>query len=148
MVNSAADIVREASDIILLENDLSVIVDGIKEGRRVFANTTKYIKTTLASNFGNFFAVAAASLLIDYLPMLPIQILLLNLLSDAPMISISIDNVDEKELESPRKYEANEIIVASIILGLISTVFDFWYFLFSLRCRRRCCGLIGLSLVF
>ncbi|NLZ74653.1 cation-transporting P-type ATPase [Candidatus Falkowbacteria bacterium] len=128
VVNSAADIVREASDIILLENDLSVIVDGIKEGRRVFANTTKYIKTTLASNFGNFFAVAAASLLIDYLPMLPIQILLLNLLSDAPMISISIDNVDEKELESPRKYEANEIIVASIILGLISTVFDFLVF--------------------
>jgi len=128
VVNSAADIAREAADIILLQSNLGVIIAGIREGRRVFANTTKYIKTTLASNFGNFFAVATASLMINYLPMLPIQILLLNLLSDTPMISISTDNVDESELKSPKKYEANEIIVIAIILGLVSTVFDFLVF--------------------
>lgn len=135
VVNSASDIAREAADIILLQNNLSVIVACIREGRRVFANTTKYIKSTLASNFGNFFAVAIASLMIDYLPMLPIQILLLNLLSDTPMISISTDNVDEKELKSPKKYEANEIIVIAIILGLISTVFDFLVFSIFFKMR-------------
>ncbi|EKD46208.1 MAG: magnesium-transporting ATPase MgtA, partial [uncultured bacterium] len=74
VVNSAADIAREASDIVLLRKSLQVVLDGIREGRQVFANTTKYIKATLASNFGNFFAVAIASLLIDFLPMLPLQI--------------------------------------------------------------------------
>lgn len=133
VVDSAADIAREASDIILLKKNLSVIIDGIKEGRQVFANTTKYIKSTLASNFGNFFAVATASLLIDYLPMLPIQILLVNLLSDTPMISISTDTVEAGELKSPAKYHANEIIIIAIILGLVSTVFDFMFFALFFR---------------
>lgn len=128
VVNSASDIAREAADIILLKNDLTVIIDGIKEGRRVFANTTKYIKSTLASNFGNFFAVATASLMIDFLPMLPIQILMVNFLSDTPMISIATDNVEISELKSPKKYEANNIIIIAIILGLVSTVFDFIFF--------------------
>jgi Mg2+-importing ATPase len=94
----------------------------------VFANTTKYIKSTLASNFGNFFAVAIASLIIDFLPMLPIQILLVNLLSDAPMISISTDTVEASELKSPKKYQTKDIIIIAIILGLVSTVFDFMFF--------------------
>lgn len=128
VVDSAADIAREASDIILLKGNLEVIIDGIKEGRRVFANTTKYIKSTLASNFGNFFAVATASLMIDFLPMLPIQILLVNLLSDTPMISISTDTVEASELKSPGKYNSKEIIIISMILGLVSTVFDFMFF--------------------
>ncbi len=128
VVDSAADIAREASDIILLTQNLDVIIDGIQEGRQVFANTTKYIKSTLASNFGNFFAVATASLLIDFLPMLPIQILLLNLLSDTPMISIATDNVDPDELQSPRKYQAKDIIIIALILGVVSTVFDFIFF--------------------
>lgn len=128
VVDSGSDIAREASDIILLKKNLEVIIEGIKEGRQVFANTTKYITSTLASNFGNFFAVATASLMIDFLPMLPIQILLLNLLSDTPMISISTDNVDKSELKSPKKYEAKEIIIIAIILGLVSTVFDFIFF--------------------
>ncbi len=128
VVDSAADIAREASDIILLKGNLAVIIEGIKEGRRVFANTTKYIKSTLASNFGNFFAVATASLMIDFLPMLPIQILLVNLLSDTPMISISTDTVEAGELRSPKKYNSKEIIIISIILGLVSTVFDFIFF--------------------
>ncbi len=128
VVDSAADIAREASDIILLENNLKVIIDGIREGRQVFANTTKYIKSTLASNFGNFFAVATASLIIDFLPMLPIQILLVNLLTDTPMISISTDSVDKTELKSPRKYEVKEIVIVAIVLGLVSAIFDFIFF--------------------
>jgi len=128
VVDSAADIAREAADIILLNKNLGVVIDGIQEGRQVFANTTKYIKSTLASNFGNFFAIASASLVIDFLPMLPIQILLVNLFSDTPMISISTDNVDKEELKSPKKYEAKEIIIVAIILGLISTIFDFIFF--------------------
>jgi len=128
VVDSASDIAREASDIILLKKNLGVIIDGIQEGRRVFANTTKYIKSTLASNFGNFFAVATASLMIDFLPMLPIQILLVNLLSDTPMISISTDTVDASELKSPKKYQVKDIVIIAMVLGLISTVFDFIFF--------------------
>lgn len=128
VVDSASDIAREAADIALLQTDLKVITDGIKEGRKVFANTSKYIKSTLISNFGNFFAVATASLLIDFLPMLPIQLLLLNLLSDTPMILISTDTVDEDELVSPKKYEVKEIVFFATVLGFLSTVFDFIFF--------------------
>lgn len=127
VVDSAADIAREVSDIILLKKDLQVIIDGIKEGRQVFANNIKYIKSTLASNLGNFFAVASASLIIDFLPMLPIQLLLVNLLSDVPMISIATDTVQDEELKSPKKYRNKDIIIA-IILGLVSMIFDFIFF--------------------
>jgi len=128
VVDSASDIAKEAADILLLQKDLKVILDGISEGRKIFANTTKYIKTTLVSNFGNFFAVAAASLMIDFLPMLPLQILLVNLLSDFPMIAIATDSVDDSELKSPKKYEINNIIIFSIVLGLLSMIFDFIFF--------------------
>jgi len=128
VVNGASDMARESADIILLRKSLEVIVDGIKEGREVFANTIKYIKATLASNFGNFFAVATASLLIDFLPMLPLQILLLNLLSDFPMIAIAADNVDKQELQKPKAYNVREIAFFAIVLGVVSTVFDFMFF--------------------
>lgn len=128
VVDSASDIARESTDIILLKKSLEVIIDGIKEGRKVFANTIKYIKATLASNFGNFFAVATASLLIDYLPMLPLQILLLNLLSDFPMIAIATDNVDSQELQKPKSYNLKEIAFLATVLGIVSTVFDFIFF--------------------
>lgn len=128
VVDGAADIAREAADIILLQKSLEVVVDAIREGRGVFANTLKYIKVTLASNFGNFFAVAIASLLIDFLPMLPLQILLLNLLSDFPMIAIATDNVDSAELRKPRSYQVREIALLAIVLGVVSTVFDFIFF--------------------
>ncbi|OGY43247.1 MAG: hypothetical protein A3B89_00885 [Candidatus Buchananbacteria bacterium RIFCSPHIGHO2_02_FULL_40_13] len=128
VVESASDIAKETADILLLKKDLSVILNGIEEGRKIFANTTKYIKTTLVSNFGNFFAVAAASLLVDFLPILPLQILLINLLSDFPMIAIASDSVDTSELKSPKKYEIKDIIIFSIVLGLLSTVFDFIFF--------------------
>ena len=124
VVNNASDVAREASDLILFQSDLKVIVDGIEEGRRTFVNTSKYIRATLSSNFGNFYAVAIASLLIDYLPMLPVQILLINLLSDFPMISIATDNVDSDDIKKPCSYDNAEIVVMATFLGLASTIFD------------------------
>lgn len=128
VVDGASDIAREAADIVLLNPSLSVIIAGIRGGREVFANTVKYLKTTLISNFGNFYAIAIASLIITFLPMLPVQILLLNLLSDFPMIAIAMDTVDKMELRRPRSYNTREIVLMAIILGLVSTVFDFIFF--------------------
>ncbi len=127
-VQGAADIAREAADIVILNKSLLVIINGIKIGREVFANTIKYIKTTLTSNFGNFYAIVAASLLIDYLPMLPLQILLLNLLSDFPMIAIATDTVDSQELMKAQKYQIKDIGLFSLVLGFVSTIFDFILF--------------------
>lgn len=128
VVEGASDIAIGAADIVLLNKSLNVIINGIEEGREVFANSTKYIKATLSSNFGNFYAVALISLMVDFLPLLPLQILLLNLLSDFPMIAIATDNVDEKELEKPSSYDVKEIAVTATLLGLVSTLFDFIYF--------------------
>jgi Mg2+-importing ATPase len=128
VVDSASDIAREAADIVLLKHSLEVVVTGIREGREVFANTVKYIKATLASNFGNFLAVASATLFIDFLPMLPLQILLLNLLSDFPMIAIAADTVDPDELKRPRSYDIRDIVYAATVIGVVSTVFDFIFF--------------------
>lgn len=132
-VDHATDVAREASDIILLERDLTYIIDGIREGRQILANSSKYIVTTLASNFGNFYSVALASLVVPYLPMLPVQLLLVNLLSDFPMISIATDTVDYDELSKPRKYSIREILQTAMVLGLVSTCFDFIYFGFYSR---------------
>ncbi|MFH1838505.1 MAG: HAD-IC family P-type ATPase [Candidatus Kuenenbacteria bacterium] len=128
VVENGSDIAKETADIILLTKNLKVILDGIEEGRRVFANTIKYLKVTLSSNFGNFFAIAIASFLIPFLPMLPLQILLLNLLSDFPMIAISTDSVEQSELQSPKKYDIKDIIIFSTILGGLSAIFDFIFF--------------------
>jgi Mg2+-importing ATPase len=88
-----------------------VIIEGIRDGRAVFANSIKYLKATLTHNFGNFYAIAIGSLFINFLSMLPLQILLVNLLSDFPMISIATDNVDAAELSRPSKYEIREIVL-------------------------------------
>jgi len=127
-VDGAADVSREVSDIILLEKDLKVIVNGINQGRNVFSNINKYIKTTLASNFGNFISIAIISLMIPFLPMLPIQILLVNLLSDFPLIAVASDKVDAEELSKPKYYQLNKVILLVVFLGLISTIFDFIFF--------------------
>ncbi|MBI3671698.1 HAD-IC family P-type ATPase, partial [Candidatus Azambacteria bacterium] len=127
-VQSASGIAREAADILLLQKNLEVIINGILEGRAVFTNTIKYLKATLASNFGNFYAIALSTLFIDFLPMLPIQILMVNLLSDFPMISIATDNVAKKEVKEPQKYNVKDVILISIILGVVSTAFDFMFF--------------------
>ncbi len=128
VVNAASDLARDSADVVLLERSLNVIIKGIRDGRAIFENTVKYIKTTLVSNFGNFYTLAIAAIFIPVLPMLPAQILLLNLLSDFPMIAISTDNVDEGRLRRPRSYQVREILFISIILGLVSTVFDFLFF--------------------
>lgn len=132
-IDTASDIARDASDIILLNKGLDVIIDGIREGRVIFANTIKYIKATLTSNFGNFYALAFASLIVDYPPMLPAQILLLNILTDLPMVSIATDSVDNTELRKPRGYSVREVVLAAIVLGLVSTSFDFAFFGFFVR---------------
>lgn len=128
VVKGASDIAREAADIVLLNNSLGVIVAGIREGREIFANIIKYIRITLISSFGNFYSVATASLILPYLPMLPVQILILNLLTDFPMIAIATDRVDGFELKRPRSYNVRSIIFVAIVLGFISTLFDFIFF--------------------
>lgn len=132
VVESASDISRQTADIVLLQKSLEVIIDGIMEGRKIFSNVVKYIKTTLASNFGNFYAIAISTFFIPYLPMLPLQILLLNLLSDFPMIAIATDNVEPSDIQKPKTYDIKNIIFFCTFIGLVSSVFDFIFFaLFS-----------------
>jgi Mg2+-importing ATPase len=128
VVQSASDIAREAADVVLLDASLKVIIDGIREGRSIFANMIKYIKTTLTSNFGNFYSVAIASLLIPFVPMLPLQILLIDILSDFPMIALATDAVDGKELQKPKGYNVKDVVLVATILGVVSSVFDFILF--------------------
>ena len=134
VVKEAADVPREAADIVLLEKDLRAIINGIKNGRSIFSNINKYIKCALASNFGNFYSIAIISLLIPvllkqyFLPMLPIQILLGNLLSDFPLISIASDNIDTEELKKPKYYQLSRSISYIVALALVSTIFDFIFF--------------------
>lgn len=132
-VSGASDIARDAADIVLLNSSLEVIILGIKEGRAIFANSIKYIRATLTSNFGNFYALALASLFIPFLPMLPVQVLLLNLLSDFPMISIATDTVDDAELRRPRGYQVGELTAIAVVLGIVSTIFDFAFFGYFMR---------------
>ncbi len=127
-VAEASDIARESADVVLLQKDLRVIVNGIKNGRTIFANINKYIKCALASNFGNFYSIAVISLFIPFLPMLPIQILLGNLLSDFPLIAIATDSVDIEELRKPKMYQLHMALPLIISLALVSTLFDFIFF--------------------
>jgi len=127
-VAEASDIARESSDVVLLQKDLRVIVNGIKDGRAIFANINKYIKCALASNFGNFYSIAVISLFIDFLPMLPVQILLGNILSDFPLISTATDSVDIEELRRPKLYQLHMVLPLIISLALVSTIFDFIFF--------------------
>ncbi|MCX6721353.1 MAG: HAD-IC family P-type ATPase [Candidatus Staskawiczbacteria bacterium] len=128
VVQSASDVSREVSDVVLLKKDLKVIVDGIKTGRQIYSNINKYIKCMLASNFGNFYSVAIISLFINYLPMLPVQILLGNLLSDFPLISVATDTVDIEELKKPKMYQLSSVLPLIMTLAVISTIFDFIFF--------------------
>jgi Mg2+-importing ATPase len=127
-VVEASDVARDASDVILLQKDLRVVVNGIKDGRLIFSNINKYIKCALASNFGNFYSIAVISLFINFLPMLPVQILLGNILSDFPLIAIATDSVDIEELRKPKMYQLHMVLPLIISLALVSTVFDFLFF--------------------
>lgn len=128
VVDSGADVAKEAADVILLHKDLKAIIDGISEGRRIYMNIIKYIKYTLTGNFGNFYAIAGVSLITPYLPMLPSQILLTNLLSDLPLMAVASDNVDQSELKKPSHYNIRDVALVSIILGLVSSLADFAFF--------------------
>lgn len=132
-VQDAAGVAREAADIILLKKSLLVIIDGIEEGRRVFANTLKYIRTTLSATFGNFYSVAVISLLVPYLPMLPVQLLLLNVISDLPMLGLATDTVSPDQTRRPAKYDTKNILLLGTILGVVSSLFDFIFFGFFHR---------------
>ncbi len=123
-VDTAVDIAKESADIILLEKSLMVLEEGVLEGRKTFGNIIKYIKMTASSNFGNVFSVLVASAFLPFLPMLPIQILIQNLLYDISQISIPWDNVDREYLEKPRKWESGGIAKFMIFIGPISSIFD------------------------
>ncbi len=162
VVEGASDIAREAADVILLKQSLEAVVDGVKEGRIIFANILKYLRVTMASNFGNFYSVAVASIFLPFVPLLPVQILLIDLLTDFPMLAIATDTVDSEELENPKEYSVRDIVLVGTLFGAVSSMFDFiifgmyahvspaalqtgWFFLsafteivliFSLRSRR------------
>lgn len=129
VVENASDIAKDAADIVLLKKNLLVIVEGIQEGRKIFTNTLTYFQGMLTSNFSRFYAIALASFLIDYLPMLPLQILLVNFLSDLPLIFIATDNVDPEDLEKPRRYQVKELLSFGMILGGLCFVIDLIFFM-------------------
>ena len=123
-VDTAVDIAKESANIILLEKDLMVLEDGVVEGRKIYANIIKYIKMTASSNFGNMFSVLVASIFLPFLPMLPIQLLILNLIYDISCITIPWDNVDEEYLRLPRKWDASSISKFMFWIGPTSSVLD------------------------
>lgn len=124
-VDSAVDVAKDAADMILLQQDLNVLHDGVIEGRRTFGNIMKYIMMGTSSNFGNMFSMAGASLILPFLPMLPVQILLNNLLYDVSEIPIPLDSVDEEYLVRPRQWNMNFIRNFMIAVGPVSSLFDF-----------------------
>ena len=131
-VDSAVDIAKESSDIILLENSLLVLEQGVLEGRRVFGNIVKYIKMAASSNFGNMFSVVGASAFLPFLPMLPIQVLTNNLLYDFSQTTIPTDQVDAEWLVKPRKWEIGRILRFILFIGPISSLFDYLTFFMML----------------
>jgi Mg2+-importing ATPase len=127
-VDSATDVAKDAADIVLLARDLDILADGIGEGRRIFRNTIKYVLMATSSNFGNMFSAGAASFFLSFLPMLPTQILLNNLLYDASEMTIPTDDVDDEQLERPSHWDTGMIRRFMIFFGPISSVFDFAMF--------------------
>lgn len=123
-MDTAVDVAREAASLVLLEKNLDVIRDGITEGRKTFGNTLKYIFVTASANFGNMFSMALASVLLPFLPLLPVQILLNNFLSDIPALLIASDEVDAEWLEKPRRWDMGYIKRFMIVFGLQSSFFD------------------------
>ncbi|MCW2724846.1 MAG: Mg(2+) transport ATPase, P-type [Frankiales bacterium] len=127
-VDSGADVAKDAADVVLLEKSLDVLADGVGEGRRIFANTMKYVLMGTSSNFGNMFSAAAASGLLPFLPMLPSQILLNNLLYDAGQLTIPTDRVDSEQLTRPSHWDIPQIRRFMLLFGPISSLFDFLTF--------------------
>jgi Mg2+-importing ATPase len=124
-VDNAVDVAKESADIILLKNDLTILYRGVVEGRKTFGNTMKYIMMAISSNFGNMFSVAGGSLFLPFLPMLPTQILLNNLLYDLTQITLPMDNVDQDYIEKPKRLDTFLISRFMMVFGPISSIFDF-----------------------
>jgi Mg2+-importing ATPase len=124
-VDSATDVAKDAADVILLQKDLGVLADGVAEGRRIFANTIKYVLMGTSSNFGNMFSAAGASVFLTFLPMLPSQILLNNLLYDSSQLAIPSDEVDPEQLRRPAHWDIGLIRRFMLLFGPISSLFDF-----------------------
>jgi P-type Mg2+ transporter len=131
-VNNAVDVAKESADIILLENDLTVLAQGVMEGRKTFGNTMKYVMMGISSNFGNMFSVAGASLFLPFLPMLPVQILLNNLLYTLSQATITSDNVDNEYIERPKRWDISFIRNFMVTEGPISSIFDYLTFFLML----------------
>jgi Mg2+-importing ATPase len=127
-VQAAVDVAKQAADIVPLENDLGVLGAGIREGRRTFANTLKYVFMATSANFGNMFSMAGASLILPFLPLLPKQILLTNLLTDLPEMPIAGDRVDANWIDQPRRWDIGFIKRFMVTFGLVSSVFDYLTF--------------------
>ena len=132
-VDSAVDVAKEAADLILLDKDLGVLRDGVREGRRTFGNVMKYIMMGTSSNFGNMFSMAGGTLLLPFLPMLPIQILVNNFLYDLSEIAIPFDNVDEEVLARPHPWDMDFVRRVMLTFGPISSLFDFLTFFLLLQ---------------
>lgn len=123
-VENAVDVAREAADFVLMEKELMVLADGIKEGRKTFANTLKYLYISTGSTFGNMCSMAAASLLLPFLPMLPKQILLTNFLTDFPFLAVTADNVDAEQIDKPGRWNLKRIRNYMLVFGIHSSLFD------------------------
>ncbi|MGE5377565.1 MAG: magnesium-translocating P-type ATPase, partial [Bacteroidota bacterium] len=123
-VANAVDVAKEAADMVLLKQDLNVLLEGVRQGRRTFANTLKYVFMATSANFGNMFSVAVASLFLPFLPMLPKQILLINFLTDLPEMMIAGDNVDDVMVEKPRRWDIGFIRRFMLVFGPLSSIFD------------------------
>ncbi len=124
-VDGAVDVAKESADIVLLERNLDVLVEGVREGRRTFANTLKYVFMATSANFGNMFSMAGASVFLSFLPGLPKQILLTNLMTDFPEMTISTDNVDKEAVDKPRRFDNKFIRKFMIIFGILNSASDF-----------------------
>jgi Mg2+-importing ATPase len=128
-VDSAVDVAKEAADIVLLDKDLRVLLKGVDAGRKTFANTMKYIFVTISANFGNMLSMAVASLVLPFLPLLPKQILALNLVTDLPATTISTDRVDKEMVEFPRRWNIRLLTRFMTVFGVQSALFDFLTFI-------------------
>jgi Mg2+-importing ATPase len=132
-VDGATDVARNAADIILLSPDLGVVADGVQEGRRTFANILKYVRMGTSSNFGNMMSMALASLILPFLPLLPVQILLNNLLYDFSEIGIPFDHVDAEDIARPRVWDMTSMLRFTLIMGSLSSAFDLATFFVLLK---------------
>ncbi len=132
-VAGAVDVAKQAASMILLEQDLGVLVAGVREGRRTFGNVLKYVMMATSSNFGNMFSMAAATLLLPFLPMLPLQILLNNFLYDLSELALPLDEVDEEDVRRPRRWDMGFVRDFMLRIGPVSSVFDFITFFVLLR---------------